>query len=305
MTSLNPTHGSSDLPHLTGTTPAEDARTILINNVSWSAVLAGVAVALVTLLLLNMLGLGLGVSSVTPSADDNPGAGTLSLAAGIWYVVASLIAAFLGGYAAARLSGRAKASTAAWHGLISWAVTTLVVLYLLTTTVGGLIGGAFSAVTGAAGGLGHAAATVAGVSTSAGADPFSAIADQVNASGNDAASAKAAAVNALKAAVTGDQAQADQARDSAAQALAKAQNISVEDARTKVGQYQQQYRQTVAQAKQKAIQAADTAATVVSRGALFGFLALVLGALAGWFGGRSGEVKPTLTGTTEVRAARV
>ena len=49
---------------------------------------------------------------------------------------------------------------------------------------------------------------------------------------------------------------------------------------------------------------ADMAATVVSRGALFGFLALVLGALAGWFGGRSGEVKPTLTGTNEVRAAR-
>jgi hypothetical protein len=34
---------------------------------------------------------------------------------------------------------------------------------------------------------------------------------------------------------------------------------------------------------------------VVSRGALFGFVALLLGALAGWFGGRSGEVTPTLT----------
>lgn len=304
MTALNPAHGRSDLPHLSATTPAEEARTVLINNVSWSAIFAGVAVALITTLLLNMLGLGLGVSSVTPSGNANPGAETLSVAAGIWYVVSSLIAAFLGGHAAARLSGRAKASTAAWHGLVTWAVTMLVILYLLTTAVGGLIGGAFSAVTGAASGLGHTAATVAGVSTTGVADPFASIANQIDASGNDTAAMKTSAINAVKAAVTGDQAQADQARDSAAQALAKAQNIPVEDAKAKVAQYQQQYRQTVDQAKQKAMQAADTAATIVSRGALFGFVALVLGGLAGWFGGRSGEVKPTLTGTIDTRTQR-
>ena len=107
---------------------------------------------------------------------------------------------------------------------------------------------------------------------------------------------------AVKAAVTGDQAQADQAREGAAQALAKAQGVSIDDARAKVGQYQQQYKQTVDQAKQKALQAADATAAAVSRGALFGFLALLLGGLAGWFGGRSGEVKPTVT---EVARAHV
>ena len=40
---------------------------------------------------------------------------------------------------------------------------------------------------------------------------------------------------------------------------------------------------------------ADTAATAVSRGALFGSLALLLGAVAGWFGGRMGAVEPTIT----------
>jgi hypothetical protein len=54
-------------------------------------------------------------------------------------------------------------------------------------------------------------------------------------------------------------------------------------------------RETVAQAKQKATQVADTAATAVSRGALFGSLALLLGAVAGWFGGRMGAVEPTIT----------
>ena len=37
---------------------AEDQRTILLNEIAWGAVLAGVVVALVTQLLLNMLGLG-------------------------------------------------------------------------------------------------------------------------------------------------------------------------------------------------------------------------------------------------------
>ena len=40
-------------------------------------------------------------------------------------------------------------------------------------------------------------------------------------------------------------------------------------------------------------------------GALFGFLALVLGALSRWFGGHSGEVIPTLTATNKIRTVRV
>ena len=297
MSTLSPARGTADLPNLSGVTPAEDARTILVNSVSWSAIFAGAVIGLMTVLLLNMLGLGLGVSTVTPSASDNPGASTISIVAGIWYIVSSLIAAFVGGHVAARLSGRAKATTGGWHGLTTWAVTTLVILYLLTTAVGGLIGGAFSTVTGALSGIGHAAGTAASAAgpSVANSDPFSAIAGQLGASGVDTGAAKNSALDAIKGALTGNQAQSDQAKETAVQALAKQQNISVEDARAKVDQYQQQYQQTLAETKQKALAAADATATVVSRGSLFGFVALVLGALAGWFGGRSGVVEPTLT----------
>ena len=44
--------------------------------------------------------------------------------------------------------------------------------------------------------------------------------------------------------------QAAQAREHAAQAIAHAENMSVEDARRQVQQYEQQYRQAVDQAKQ-------------------------------------------------------
>ena len=54
-------------------------------------------------------------------------------------------------------------------------------------------------------------------------------------------------------------------------------------------------RQAVEQARRQAAEAADAAARVVSRGALFGFFALALGAVAAWFGGRAGAVYPTLT----------
>jgi hypothetical protein len=98
----------------------------------------------------------------------------------------------------------------------------------------------------------------------------------------------------MRAAVTGDRLQAAEARERAAQAIARAQNISAEDARRQVQRYEQQYRQVVDQAKQKATQAADTAAKTMSGAALFGFISLLLGAFAGWLGGRMGAVDSPL-----------
>ena len=284
----------------TAVTPDEDIRTIALNRVSWGAVLAGVVAALVVQILLNMLGIGIGIATLDPGTGDNPAASTFSIAAGLWYVASGIIAAYLGGYMAGRLSGRPIGSTAGLHGLTSWAVTTLVLFCLLTTAVGGIIGGAFSGMSGAIGGIGRTAASAAQVAApgvAAATDPFGAIERQVRAAsgGNDPAALRDTAVSAVKAALTGDQAQAQDARERAAQALARAQNISVEDARNTITQYEQQYRQAVEQARQQAIQVADVTVRAVSRGAIFGFFALVLGAVAAWFGGRSGTVMPSVT----------
>ncbi|MFZ1105385.1 MAG: PhnA-like protein, partial [Hyphomicrobiaceae bacterium] len=100
---------------------------------------------------------------------------------------------------------------------------------------------------------------------------------------------------AVRAAVTADPAQAQDARERAAQALAKAQGVPVDEARAQIARYEQQYRQVVDQAKEQATAAAQTATTAVSRGALFSAIALLLGAIAAWFGGRRGAVDPTIT----------
>jgi hypothetical protein len=127
-------------------TAAEDAHTIMINRVAWGAIFAGVVVALVVQVVLTMLGAGLGIATLDPGTPDNPAASTFSITAAIWFVVAGIIAAFAGGYIAARMSGRTVPTTGALHGLTTWAVTTLIVLYLLSTAVGSLVGGAFSGV---------------------------------------------------------------------------------------------------------------------------------------------------------------
>ena len=133
-------------------TAGEDAHTIMINRVSWGAIFAGVVVGLVVQVLLTMLGLGIGVATLDPMTGDNPTASTFSIASGIWYVISGIIAAFAGGYIAARMSGKTVATTGALHGLTTWAFTTLLVLYLLSTAVGSIVGGTFSGVAGAIGG---------------------------------------------------------------------------------------------------------------------------------------------------------
>jgi hypothetical protein len=145
--------GDYDAPHVSPVTPAEDARTILINQVSWGAVLAGVVVALVSQLILNMIGIGIGVATLDLARGDNPSASSFSIGAGIWWTVSGILAALAGGYAAGRLAGKPTESTASWHGLTSWALTTLIIFYLLTTTIGGIVGGAYRTVASAVGGV--------------------------------------------------------------------------------------------------------------------------------------------------------
>jgi hypothetical protein len=100
---------------------------------------------------------------------------------------------------------------------------------------------------------------------------------------------------------SGDPGQHAAAIDKAAEALAKAQNISVDQAKAQIAQYQQQYKDMVAKTKQQAKEAADGTAKAVSRGALFGALALLLGALAAFFSGQAGAVVPTVSSPRATR----
>jgi hypothetical protein len=61
-------------PQASAVTPAEDVRTIALNQISWGAVFAGATIALVVQLILNMVGVGVGLSTIDVAAGNTPGA---------------------------------------------------------------------------------------------------------------------------------------------------------------------------------------------------------------------------------------
>ena len=111
--------------------------------------MTGSIMGLVVQVILNMVGLGIGLSTVDAVAGDSPSASSLSLGAGLWWVISEIIAAGIGGYLAGRLSGKPSSSTTAYHGLISWALSTLVLVYLVSSTASSLVGGSLSTVSNA------------------------------------------------------------------------------------------------------------------------------------------------------------
>jgi hypothetical protein len=89
---------------------------VLLNRISCGAVLAGVVVALVAHLILNMIGVGIGASTLDPGAgaDQNPSALGLSIGAALGWTVSGILAALAGGFTAGRLLGQPKETSAAW-----------------------------------------------------------------------------------------------------------------------------------------------------------------------------------------------
>src|SRR4029450_8722429 len=129
-------------------------------------------------------------------ADQNPSAAGFSLGAAVWWMVSGIVAALIGGFTAGPPSGEPKESTAAWPGLTSWAFTTLVIFWLLTSTIGGLLGGANRGLASAAGGAIQTAAPAL-----ANAGPFEAVERTMRDAmgGNDPAALRDGAVAAMRA----------------------------------------------------------------------------------------------------------
>jgi hypothetical protein len=78
--------GRPNPPQVSEVPPADDVRTIMLNQVSWGAVFAGATIALVTQIILNMVGIGVGLSTVDVAAGETPSAESLSVGAGIWWL---------------------------------------------------------------------------------------------------------------------------------------------------------------------------------------------------------------------------
>lgn len=118
---------------------ANGLRRPLFPAVRWGAVLAGVAVGISVQLALTLLGIASGLSTTDIAQGDTMGMGPL-----MWAGISMLIAAFIGGYVAARMTGLKRKADGVLHGVVSWAVTTLLFAVLATSAGGSLLSGVFS-----------------------------------------------------------------------------------------------------------------------------------------------------------------
>jgi|JFJP01.1.fsa_nt_gi hypothetical protein len=127
------------------------------SGVSWGAVLAGAAAAAALSLVLFILGVGLGLSVISPWSYNTATIGKSTI---IWLAFTQLIASGLGGYLAGRL--RIKWASVhtdevyfrdTAHGLLSWAVATLVTAVFLAGAVRVVVGGAIDVGTTAGSGV--------------------------------------------------------------------------------------------------------------------------------------------------------
>jgi hypothetical protein len=90
----------------------------------WSAVFAGAACSIGFWMLLQLLGLGIDLAAV--DVDNARSVHGVGLGTTVWSLVSPLIAMFLGGLVTGKLAHTHDRKHAAGHGLIMWAITSIV-----------------------------------------------------------------------------------------------------------------------------------------------------------------------------------
>jgi hypothetical protein len=107
-------------------------------RLSWGAVFAGLVVALALQLVFTLLGTAIGLTAITPGAS----ARGFGIGAGIWMIVSLLVALYVGGLVTGHLAGVLTRGTGALHGILMWALSTILAVYLLASGISSVLGGA-------------------------------------------------------------------------------------------------------------------------------------------------------------------
>jgi hypothetical protein len=265
------------------------------SGMSWGAVLGGAFVAAALALMLLLLGSGLGLTVVSPWANEGASAKTLGIAALAWMIATHLASSAMGGYLAGRL--RTKwvdvrtdevffRDTA--HGLVAWAVGIVLTAAFLTSAVTSVVGGAAKVGATATAGAGVAAGAAA-QAKAPGADANAPFADFLFRSDRPRAADDSPVREEVGRVLANGLRQGDVSPDDRnylAQLVAARTGLSQPEAEKRVSD-------AVTQAKTaeaKARQAADTARKAAARMALWTCLALLIGAFvasyAATIGGR-------------------
>jgi hypothetical protein len=274
------------------------------SGVSWSAIFAGAAAAAALSLVLFLLGSGLGFSALSPW--ENHSGVAIGVSTILWIGFTQLAASAVGGYMAGRL--RVKWASVhtdevyfrdTAHGLLAWAVATLVTALLFTSVLTSALSGAASAGAGVAkatmatGGVAATAAAAKDGGDSA-ANPVDYFADMLlrsdrqtpDASGGNA---RTEIVRIFANGLHNGSLAADD-RSYLAQVVAARTGLAAADAEKRVDEVYKRVSAAAEKAKASAREAADKARKAAAVTALWMTAALLLGAfvasLCATFGGK-------------------
>lgn len=254
--------GATGLPPRAATDPrlnvgSDDIERSRHGRIDWGAVIAGVAMLVAVTLILNLLGVGIGITATEPlQPGETPSATAFGIGAGIWWVVSNWIAVGVGAFIAGRVAHRLLDVDGGLHGLVVWAIGLILTMTMFASIAGSIASGVTSTI-----GM--------GVQTAAQSDNRSLV-DRLTAPANQQTDLEA------------------ELRRFIANPESVDRNRIVDVIAREAGVDRTEAERRLAQAETEARQAADTAATVLGQTAIWGVVALLIGAVAGYFGGRWG-----------------
>jgi hypothetical protein len=139
-----------------------------VSAVSWPAIIAGAFAMASASLILLALGSGLGLAMVSPWPNSGASPTTFSIVTALGLIVVQWLSAALGGYLTGRLRTKwARVHTHevffrdTAHGLLTWAVATVIGAFLLASATSAVIGGGVRAAATVASGAAQGAAGAA------------------------------------------------------------------------------------------------------------------------------------------------
>jgi len=283
--------------------PAESSR----SAVSWGAVFAGAVIAAAVSAMLVIGGTGLGFLSMSPWRNEGAPGAALATGSIVWLLVSQIIAYGVAGYITGRL--RTKWTDAARdevyfrdtaHGFLVWALSAVVGLVVLGSTVASVVSGTAKAGAAVAGAGASAVTAGAGEAAQANADKLSLdyFTDALlrpndpSVSGGQGDARQEVSRILARGVVNGELSDADQSY--LVKLVARQSGLDEAAARQRLEQIQDQARQAARQAGQKVREAADAARKAAAAFALWAFASLLVGAfvasLAATFGGRARDL---------------
>jgi hypothetical protein len=275
---------------------------------SWPAIIAGAFVAASVSLALLALGSGLGFASISPWPGQGVTATTFAMTTAIWLIVMQWVSSGFGGYITGRLRTRWTGThthevffrdTA--HGLVMWAVATVLVAATFATSLFSAIGSGAHAVSGVASAAASGAASsanaygmenkVPGTDRLPGADRLSYGLDKLFRGASPGAGGQGSSDPRVEAAhiaanvwSTGTVPDAD--RNYLAELVAARTGLSPADARARVDEFVAGVQDAVTKVKADA----DAARKTAAKAAIFTALSMLVGAfiasVSGALGGR-------------------